>query len=588
MYESFFGFKEKPFNITPDPKYLYLSDQHQEAIAHLLYGIRERGGFVVVSGEIGTGKTTLCRYLLNQMDDRTEGAIVFNPNLSEIELLKSINEDFGIISTGQTKKELIDELNQFLLEERLRGKNMVLIIDEAQNLHPAVLEQVRMLSNLETEKEKLIQIVLIGQPQLKKLLAKPELRQLDQRVTARYHLRPLSRKETYAYIEHRLAVASNNGHVAFEPTAMKLVYRFSKGIPRLINVVCDRALLGAFAAGQPSPIPKRIVKQAIREIVGPKYSLRDKFTLDKASGKLFVYSFVLTLVAVLGWYSITTLGSLPAPRAAMKELIPDSPQAGEQQPSSFLKADVGTAAVESTAGGSSVVESGQNPGAAVDSAVREKGKELAEVLLSAKYDESRLRAVQNLLLLWGSNSGLTQEDVRSFYSLAGSRQMRCTELWTNFEGLRSLNVPCLLEMFVPQEMRPRYVVLAGLDGSTAKILHDGAQMFEVPLDVVDEFWLRRAFVFWKDFEQLNEILQAGDTGRQVAWLQTGLQTLGLFGGPVTGSFDAATEEAVRAFQQQGRLLLDGVVGPRTRLALYASLRQYSMPRLDDKGHEHNT
>jgi hypothetical protein len=166
--------------------------------------------------------------------------------------------------------------------------------------------------------------------------------------------------------------------------------------------------------------------------------------------------------------------------------------------------------------------------------------------------------------------------------------MRCTELWTNFEGLRSLNVPCLLEMFVPQELGPRYVVLAGLDGSNAKILHDGGQMFEVPLDVADEFWLRRAFIFWKDFEQLNEILKAGDTGQQVAWLQAGLQTPGLFGGPVTGTFDATTEEAVRALQQQGKLLLDGVVGPRTRLALYASLRQYSMPRLDDKGHEHNT
>ncbi len=589
MYESFFGFKEKPFNITPDPKYLYLSEQHQEAIAHLLYGIQERGGFVVVTGEIGTGKTTLCRYLINQMDDRTEGAIIFNPNLSEIELLKSINEDFGIISTGQTKKELVDELNQFLLEERLRGKNMVLIIDEAQNLHPAVLEQIRMLSNLETEKEKLIQIILTGQPQLKRLLARPELRQLDQRITARYHLKPLNRKETYEYIRHRLEVATNGDHVAFERAAMKQVYRFAKGIPRLINVVCDRALLGAFAVGQGSPVPKKIVKQAIREVTGPRFPLRSRLsfigTSARAVAYLFVIMFALTLAALLGWYGITTLGALRSPDKGVTEaeLIPDLP---------FERGTEASALVESAGAEtpSPALPVGAEPASAEQPVVdapppmapysEEEKKKLTEVLLAQSYGQSRLSAARNLLSLWGDSSELGAEDVVSLYGLAVSRQMRCTELWTNFDGLRCSNAPCILEMFIPQELRPRYVVLAELGESDAKILSADSEPLVVPLHLLDEFWLRRAFIFWKDFEHLNEIMKMGDSGDQVVWLQAGLKTLGLYNGLSSGEFDGPTEVAVREFQRQNSLLLDGIVGPKTKLALYANLPQYSMPRLN--------
>ncbi|MGW8179885.1 MAG: ExeA family protein, partial [bacterium] len=207
MYCSYYGIQEKPFSITPDPKYLYLGQTHKEAFAHLIYGIRERGGFIVITGEIGTGKTTLCRALLNHLDSDTLVAFILNPTLSALELLKSINEDFGLRSETSTKKELIDELNRFLLEQRQQGKNTVLIIDEAQNLDMEVLEHIRLLSNLETDTEKLIQIILIGQPEFREMLEQPSLLQLNQRVTVRYHLCPLSAEETGAYIYHRLAVA---------------------------------------------------------------------------------------------------------------------------------------------------------------------------------------------------------------------------------------------------------------------------------------------------------------------------------------------------------------------------------------------
>jgi general secretion pathway protein A len=566
MYESFFGFKEKPFNITPDPKYLYLSGQHQEAIAHLLYGIRERGGFVVVTGEIGTGKTTLCRYLINQMDDQTEGAVILNPNLSEIELLKSINQDFGIDSSGQTKRELINELNRFLLEERLRSKNMVLIIDEAQNLEPEVMEQIRMLSNLETEKEKLIQIILIGQPQLKALLARPELRQLDQRVTARYHLRPLNRKETLRYIQHRLDVAGAVNKVVFEPAAMRRVYAFSRGTPRLINVVCDRALLGAFVAGQRSPISKKIVKQAIAEVTGTRYTYRERFSFHGAAAKFFVYSFLLLVGTILTWYAVTTLGAMRKAHKSLEqtELIPDTPIKPVAGPAAFAASAV------------AVPRGGPDPSANLV----ENKQQFIQTLLAKSYEESRLGAMRDLLALWGKHPRLTSQSVNSFYTLAVAEGMRCTDVWTNFDGLRASNTPCLLEMFVPQEMRPRYAVLASLGTQSAQIYYGDGQPQEVSLQLLDQFWLRRAFIFWKDFENVEELIKPGDYGGQVVWLQAGLQMLGLYSGSLTGTYDAATEESVRRFQQRNNLLLDGIVGPRTRLVLYANLGRYSMPRLN--------
>jgi general secretion pathway protein A len=267
MYCSFYGIREKPFSITPDPKFLYLGKTHKEAFAHLLYGIRERGGFIVVTGEIGAGKTTLCRGLLTHLDEHTLVAFIFNPTLSALELLKSINEDFGIPSRGVTKKELIDELNQFLLEKRTEGKNTVLIIDEAQNLDGEVLEQIRLLSNLETDTEKLLQIILIGQPEFRHILEQPRLLQLNQRVTVRYHLRALSADETAEYIRHRLSVIDAEDKILFSPEAMKKIWRATKGVPRLINVLCDRALLAGYSTRR-KHIDGRMIEQAKKEVLG--------------------------------------------------------------------------------------------------------------------------------------------------------------------------------------------------------------------------------------------------------------------------------------------------------------------------------
>ena len=257
MYEDYYGFTEKPFSLTPDPKYLFKSASHANAFELLQYAVRRREGFVVITGDIGTGKTTLCRALLEQIDRKTFTALVLNPFLSEEDLLRLILQEFGVVSrdevkrgrlAGVSKQELIETLNEFLLSLQSLRAQALLIIDEAQNLPLQVLEQIRILSNLETEKEKLLQIVLVGQSNLKDLLRKPELRQLDQRVSIRYDLKPLTMEETCAYVQHRLSVAGGGAAVSFAPKALGRVHRYTAGIPRLINLLCDRALLSGYSA----------------------------------------------------------------------------------------------------------------------------------------------------------------------------------------------------------------------------------------------------------------------------------------------------------------------------------------------------
>lgn len=275
MYEAYFGLKENPFTLSPDPRYLYLSPQHREALNCLIYGIGERKGFMVVTGGIGTGKTTLCRSLLAGLDGGTASALIFNPALSELELLKTINQEFGIRLVGRgTRKRYLDALNAFLLQNFAAGKNAVLMIDEAQNLSHGVLEQIRMISNLETVREKLIQIVLLGQPELKRLLALPSLRQLNERITVRYDLKPLVREDVQRYVEHRLATAgaeARRGAIggSFTAGSFELIYRLSRGIPRRINAICDRALLIAYGSDLRT-IDKRLIREAVRDI-GPGY-----------------------------------------------------------------------------------------------------------------------------------------------------------------------------------------------------------------------------------------------------------------------------------------------------------------------------
>ncbi len=268
MYKKFFGFHEAPFNMTPDPHFMYFSKRHMELLSCLHYGVEWRKGFIEVTGEVGAGKTTVCRFFLENIKDKARTALILNPNLSGVQLLQTIAEDFGIAVKGRNKKALFDGINNFLLNVLREGENAVLIIDEAQNLSTKALEQIRLISNLETEKQKLIQIVLVGQPELKNLLKSPSLTQLRQRIAVRYHLTPLDYTEVEEYIYHRLKMAgAREKEIIFTSQAIRSIYEYSKGIPRLVNVLCDKVLLAAFVR-ETKHIIYQIVEEAIREIEG--------------------------------------------------------------------------------------------------------------------------------------------------------------------------------------------------------------------------------------------------------------------------------------------------------------------------------
>lgn len=343
MHEEYYGFVEKPFSLTPDPKYLYKSESHANAFDLLQYAIRRREGFCVVTGDIGTGKTTLCRAILDQLDRKTFTALVLNPFITEEDLLRIILQDFGVVSreeikrgrlAGISKQELIDTLNEFLLSLLPLRAGALLIIDEAQNLPHQVLEQIRILSNLETDKEKLLQIVLVGQLNLQDLLRAPDLRQLDQRISIRYELKPLNREETAAYVAHRLTIAGGGAAVSFAPKALELVHKYTGGIPRLINLLCDRALLGGYSARTNRITPDMVTTAAAGlDLAKPRLSIGS--WLRRRAAAFVAGAAVMAVVAAGVGYGVIALQARSSPTrpnevetpAPRHDTIPDTPAA---------------------------------------------------------------------------------------------------------------------------------------------------------------------------------------------------------------------------------------------------------------------
>src|SRR5213593_4226819 len=329
MYAQYFGLSERPFSLAPDPRYLYLSDVHREALAHLLYGIGEGGSFVVLTGEVGTGKTIVCRALLEQLPVDVDVAMIFNPRLTSVEMVGLVCDELQIpYPAGTTSlKILVDALSRALLDAHARGRRTVLIIDEAQNLSSRVLEEIRLLTNLETTKEKLLQVILIGQPELAELLARRNLRQLSQRVTARYHLRSFNEEESQRYVAHRMEIAGQRQPI-FTKQAVRAAHRLSRGIPRLLNTICDRALLGAYATGQ-TRVKEAVVRRAAREVLGARARRRRWVVATATAAVLVAAGGTIALLASKGLPSLgawplraETTSSTPAPAA---EVTPDDP-----------------------------------------------------------------------------------------------------------------------------------------------------------------------------------------------------------------------------------------------------------------------
>ncbi len=538
MYEAFYGFREKPFNLTPDPKFLYLSGKHHEAFAHLEFGLRQRGGFIVVTGEVGTGKTTLCRYFLERLDESTLSAFILYPALGTTELLRSVNRDLGIAcdrDDKKTDKELIDELHEFLLRARAQGKNTVLVIDEAQNLSRDVLEQVRLISNLETATEKLIQIVLIGQPELNDMLAQRDLRQLAQRITARYHLNPLGRREMTQYIRHRLAVAGGIGRVDFTTAGLLRIHKFSGGIPRLINLVCDRALLAGYVLER-SQIDRSVVRRAVKE-------LGTAAQPERRGARLGLFG------ARAAWLSFAALVGLGAVYLA--------------------RGGVGLPAALRFARGPAEAAEIAPASEALDEHFQLR-------LLTLSPEISRKAASAVLLERWGIRLGgglAAISALEEMPSLAERASLQYSELETTLDQLQAFDLPAVLEVSHPSRDSVLFLTLTGLDADSAVVYFAPGDFFRVPKEVLARFWNGRARILWRDFDEL----EGSDVPRRLAWAGARLATLGMLPPEATPT-PAELLDAVKKLQKRVHLQPDGDVGEKTRMALY-SLSGYQMPRL---------
>lgn len=566
MYEAFYGLREKPFNLTPDPKFLYLSDKHKEAFAHLLYGIKNHSGFVMLTGEIGTGKTTICRNLLNQLDPDTELAFVFNPALSAVELLKKINDEFGIDSRPDTSLELVESLNRYLLEAAARGKNCVLVIDEAQNLTPPVLEQIRLLSNLETEKDKLLQIILIGQPELAEVLALKELRQLNQRITARYHLKPLTENETLQYIAYRLHVAGGRRKVQFDRKAVREIYRFSGGVPRVINAVCDRALLMGYTK-ELRTITAPIVTKAAKEIRGERIGRRGVwFTRAVRAMAPSPALLVTALILVLIFYAFTR---------PLERMLDQAMQ--NARPAPVAPPPVRPGVLE-TVDASVAPAPAPEPESAKAAAQR---SEFIMTLLELDSATARAAAAAAILGAWKADASVPpplDDATLSISAFALENNLAFETLTPALDQLLALNLPAFVKMRLGT--KDLWLALTGVEDEKIRVTTRGEETALIPREEFLAYYAKEAIVLWRDPAPGAKPLWPNTSGEPVARFKEALRRLGrLAEGNTSNVYDPETAAAVSRLQSETGLLVDGLAGKQVRMALTSLLPEIATPAL---------
>ena len=554
MYLPFFNLREAPFNLTPDPRFLFLSSQHEEALSHLLYGIHERKGFIEITGEVGTGKTVLCRALLEQLDDSVSTALIFNSYLTRTELLASISRDFALAPEGAVGAALIDRLNTYLLSEFSAGRNAVVVIDEAQNLEPTVLEQLRMLSNLETTRGKLLQIILVGQPELRAKLCLPGMRQLDQRIAVRFHINELSRGETARYILHRLQVAGAGTGITFTPQALKLIYRYSTGLPRRINLLCDRALMNAFVH-ETHCVNGSLVRQSVRDLEGGRQTVGARTPGTRLLGRLALAS--LTGCALLGlvtsaWMLSGVRDGLTSPAAGpvsvRPEALPPLAQQAIDDNSPQVRADA--PAPEPRPEAASAPKPGPPPHP-INVALSQslwRLKTEAEALLPTSQEP--------LSANWGNllRNASSELDVMPF-------QPRLAQL-------PHLSRPCFIEV-LPHASAPHavlWVLARGLPDGVL-IYRESGELTPVRLSELRRVWYGALYLTAETHSHEGLTLRQGMQGEQVRSLQRALKQSGYFLGEPSGTFDTRTQQAIKRFQRDNWLPVDGTAGRQTLITL---------------------
>jgi len=554
MYAAYYGLRQEPFSIAPDPRLLFMSEQHREALAHLLYGVQGGGGFVLLTGEIGTGKTTVCRSFLDQVPPHVNLAYIFNPKLTVLELLETVCHEFGLPlpqpqppQRATSVKDYLDPLNAFLLQAHAAGRNNVLVIDEAQNLAADVLEQLRLLTNLETSERKLLQIILIGQPELRDMLARPELEQLAQRVIARYHLGPLSAAESAQYVRHRLEMCGLQRPLPFDRGALRRVHAASGGVPRRINLLCDRALLGAYASGQ-GAVTRSVVARAAAEVFPPRPATRT-WRRAALAGGAGIAAGVLFLAAPMHGSGVGSIvagegaRAVPAgPAAPRAPALASAPDAAA--PARVVPAGVLPAAVVPVAAASATT--GTFPPAPA-----------AKPVLLREVDAAWRELAQS----WKLSAG--EGEPCAAYARAG---VHCFSRAMSLPLIRQLGRPGIVTLDADTS-RPSYAILSALTDQTATLRAAGTEQ-TVTLAALTARWRGDFATLWRAPEGYAPIWPAdGQGGAVIDWVARRLAALKGTAAPARSVLDAALRNEVRAFQLAHGLPPDGRPGPLTYMQL---------------------
>ena len=555
MYLRFFNLRESPFSLTPDPRFLFLSAQHEEALTHLLYGIYERKGFIEITGEVGTGKTVLCRALLERLDKTVSTALIFNSYLTKMELLQAITDDFGLQPRETTSKGYIDVLNEYLLGEFAAGRNAVVVIDEAQNLEPTVLEQLRMLSNLETECGKLLQITLVGQPELHAKLATLQMRQLEQRIAVRFYIHELTREETKQYITHRMSVAGAAHTVIWSRRALRLIHRHTGGIPRCINLLCDRVLMTAFVR-ETHRVSAAIVRRSAQELASPRLSKRACWLrraalgvgaglglLGLIGGGVFLWPTVQTqwYPRVMEQVVAVTRNTTPPQPVALPPL-PASLPPPVSEPASPVAPVLATPALVPPA-----------PPLEIDVG-------LTQTLWRAKIQAEEQGTRSHL-------GGLTSWETM-LTNTAKGLGLDVMAWQTNIWQLQSMTRPCFIEVLPePSASRPELWVLTQSVTEGVLIYQEPEGLLTVPLQRLRQVWSGKVYLTLEESKYRGFWLAPGMVGERVRALQQTLKEFGYFTSAPSGQFDAQTQQAVKRFQRANQLGSNGRIGRRTLIVL---------------------
>ena len=590
MYENFFSFSEKPFKLVPNPAYLFLSKSHEEALAHLNYALAQGDGFVEITGEVGTGKTTLCRAFLEDLDENTSAAYIFNPKLGPKQLIKTINDELGIKYDTDNTKDLIDKLNAFLMRQKAARKKVILLIDEAQNLSRNILEQLRLLSNLETSKEKLLQIILVGQPELSDILDSHELRQLGQRITLRYHLTPLNSKETVEYIKYRINIASRKAGIKFDRSAFSQIYKYSGGIPRVINIACDRALLTAFGLSQ-HKITGSIARTSIKELKSRGAKKQYDLIYGNKAIAIFAALALILMAVIFRQPLIQGIGSFFNDTQSPKVEASPAPESDDGDTSPIADKD-GNISTVADLEEDEVVEPAQKPSPDkepeddIPATDQLETLNLMDYLATMEIKSSRHTALKQAMELWRTPIEFkpylnSLDDDQAFFRLTAKPSgIFIHRLETTMGLLKRLNLPAILECYPPGSDEPAYLTLSKIDGD--KLYLGSAvknRMVETDIQEINFSWSGIAYLPWKNFLSIWGTIPLRSSKDSIITLKLLLHELGFGNVAMNDEYDTWTRNAIEEVQVKYGIPVDGFVGPLTKIILYREKNTFEMPYL---------